>query len=1159
MLHFRPVACSPCFLLLLFGAPLQSQETRGQIAGRVVDPDGAVIVNAGVQAINTATNVRTIAQTNDHGDYILPFLIPGRYRVTIEMQGFRTFTETVTVAINDKLTLNAGLTVGSVSDSVDVVANAGVVDLSGGSAGHVVDSQAITELPMKDGNPAILAILAPGVMNEIPSGWSRPFDLTVNQSPGVSGVPKGSNEFTMDGAPNTARNFNAYVPPPGVVEEFKVQTATFDASYGFTPGATINMSLKSGTNNLHGQAYEFLQNPKLNANKFFANRSGLPRAEFRSNRFGINANGPVYIPRLFSGKDRTFWMYGYEGIHSSDPRGSLTQAVPTETQKNGDFSGLLALGSRYQIYDPATTTPAGNGRFSRLPLAGNVIPANRLNATARKIAGYWDPPNQTGTADGTGNWGTVGPEWDRYFNHIFRVDHNFSQKHRVFWRGNGSKRKQQHDARFNEGCGTYLLLYTRGLAFDDVYIFNPQFLVNTRYSYTRYSANQLPLQIGTDLLGVGFSKTFVDQIRPFGPLAVRLPRITVSGYGSLGVGPSNNDVTYFNEHNDTHDFAVNFTRVLHAHTIRFGTAYRVLRENMYNLGQSSGSFTFSTNWTRGPFHNSVAAPMGQSMASFLLGLPTAGIFPINDSYAEQSSATGLYVQDDWKISSRLTLSFGLRYELEQPITERYNRSTRGFDFVSPNPIQEAAAANYALKPIPEIPASAFRVSGGVTFAGANGLSRALWSPDKNNFMPRIGLAYALTPRTVLRGGYGVFFDQLGLTRQHVNQTGFSRNTDMTPTLDNGQTFTATITNPFPSGFDRPRGAQLGLATSLGGSVDFYQARLLTPYIQRWQVAIGRELPLKSSLQVAYFGSRGTKLLTSREWNPVPRQYQSTSAGRDQAAIDYLTAAVPNPFAPLLPRTSLAAQTVARSQMFRPYPEFISITSHINQGYSWYHSMQTVFQKRFTSDYVMSVVWTWGKYMEATSYLNETDPVPEKVISALDRTNRVVVTGLWKLPVGRGRKLAGSVNPVLDRIVGGWQIQGIYQMQSGVPFGFGNSILLGDITKVPLPKGQRSLDRWFNTSMFERDTTKQLARNIRAMSTRFSGVRTDGINQWDLSATKNTPLHEGTNLQFRAEFINAFNHVRFAGPNTNPANQNFGMITTEAGWPRTIQFGLKLLF
>jgi hypothetical protein len=381
-----------------------------------------------------------------------------------------------------------------------------------------------------------------------------------------------------------------------------------------------------------------------------------------------------------------------------------------------------------------------------------------------------------------------------------------------------------------------------------------------------------------------------------------------------------------------------------------------------------------------------------------------------------------------------------------------------------------------------------------------------------------------------------------------------------PTVDNGQTFIANIANPFPGGFDLATGSAFGLETFLGQGVSFYNPDLVSPYMQRWQLGVQRELIRNTVLEVAYVGNRGTNLRVGRQADRVPREYYSTSPVRDQVTIDFLAAQVPNPFYPLLPGTSLAGQTVSRSQLLRPFPHFTTIGYSDNQGYSWYHGMQTRFEKRFSSGYTFNVAWTWSKFMEATGYLNETDPMPERVISDQDRTHRAVVTALWELPFGPGRRFGAGARGLVGHLIGGWQAQGIYQFQSGPALGFGNAIFNGDLADIPLSSGERTIDRWFNVDAgFERNSGRQLASNLRTMPTRFSGIRGDGINNWDLSVIKAIRLSERVRLNFRTEFLNAWNHTQFLAPNTTPSSSGFGTVTSESQFPRTIQFALKLTF
>lgn len=1136
--------------------PLRGQEVRGTILGRVTDQTNAVIVGARVEAANTNTGVRTSATTNESGDFLLPFLIPGPYRLTVEMAGFKKYVRPgIEVRVNDRITINVTMELGPAAETVQVVAEVPLLDTSTASMGQVIGSKTILDLPLKDGTVVMMAALSPGVLLlSESSGYVRPFDTFNPSLLSVDGTRVRSNEFMVDGAPNMQRGEVAYSPPPGVVEEVKIQTATFDASYGFMAGAAVSMSLKSGTNALHGQTYYFHQDPGLNANTFFRNRIGLPRLDFHVHRYGGNISGPVYLPKLYDGRNRTFWMYGGEGMYSFDPTPFFIESVPTPAQRRGDFSQLLAIGPQYQIYDPYSIAAAPGGRFSRQPLPNNIIPASRINPVARRIVDLYDLPNQPGTIDGVNNYFKGKNALDLYNNHIVRIDHNVSDKQRLFSRVNITKMDRDQNERQSRAVGDNFVRFNRGFSFDHVYTVSPQFFVNTRYTLTRFIAGNTPFQKGWDLAGLGFSSSFISQVQQVDSRALRLPRMQPAGYSPLSIEVLNR------RHNNIHDVAANLTTIVRAHTLRYGIGFRAYRENTYNLDHSSGSFNFGADWTRGPLDTSPAAPMGQGMASFLFGLPSGGYFPIRDNYAEQATTWALYIQDDWKISRKLTLSVGLRSELISPLTERFNRTVRGFDAASASPIEQQARANYARNPIPELPANQFQARGGLTFAGANGLPRTLWRSNKTNFMPRIGFAYSLSPKTVFRGGYGIYYEPIGIIYTHVNQTGFSRDTDFVASLDNGQTYIASLTNPFPSGFARPLGAAGGLATNLGQGISFFNENLDHPYMQRWQFALQRELPANSVLEVSYVGNRGTRLRVGRQHNPIPRQYLSASPVRDQDRINFLNAAVPNPFYPLLPRTSLAGTTVARSQLLRPYPQFTSVVRDENQGYSWYHSMQVRFEKRFSRGLFSTLSYTWSKTMEAMGFLNETNPRPEEVISDQDRTHRLALTWIYELPFGRGQRWGGSAPPVLSTILSGWQVQGIYVAQSGPPLGFGNAIFVGNLKAVNLPDSKRAVERWFNVDAgFERNSLRQLGSNIRTFSSRFTGIRGDGQNNWDLSLVKNTQIRESIRFQLRVEAINALNHPQFSPPNTSPTSTAFGQVSTEWSWPRVLQLSAKIVF
>lgn len=596
-----------------------------------------------------------------------------------------------------------------------------------------------------------------------------------------------------------------------------------------------------------------------------------------------------------------------------------------------------------------------------------------------------------------------------------------------------------------------------------------------------------------------------------------------------------------------------------SHTLKYGGVVRVYRKTAYPFGQAVPRLDFGANYTRGPLDNSPASPLGQGLASFLLGVPTGGYLDRNASYAEQSRGYALYLQEEWKVARSFTLTVGLRYEYEGPLTERHNRSVSGFDMGARSPSEAAAKANYARSPIPEIAADRFAVPGGLMFAAAG--ARSLYSADSNNFMPRIGVVWAVRPKTVLRSGYGVFFGNLGVRRGDVIQSGFSQRTEIIPSLDNGVTFRVpNLGSPFVDGILSAPGSSQGLSTFLGRSVSFFNQKPLTPYMQRFQVSVQHEAPGRVLLDLAYVGNRGTHLEYGFDLGATPLNYLSRSPVRDQPAIDFLSANVANPFYPLLPGTGLAGTTVSRSQLLSPYPHFTGTTTTSNNGFSWYHSAQIKAERRFSRGFTFTAGYTLSKFMEATGLLNAADLYPERVISSQDFPHRFAVSGIWELPFGSGRSILGSARGALGHIVGGWQAQGVYTGQSGQALGFGNSIFNGDLRAIPIANSERTVDRWFNTDAgFEKNSARQLAFNLRGLNSRFNGVRGDGINQFNLSLIKNTRITEGKTFQFRAEAINAMNHVQFTNPNTSPTSRAFGTVSDEKSTGRAIQLGFKFLF
>ena len=786
-------------LCLLTTSSVWAQDTRGTITGRVTDPSGAVITGANVVVSNTATGTKATLNTNTDGIYRAGFLNPGIYEVEVSAPGFKkAVRNAIEVRVADRLEINIPMEIGASEQQVTVTSDVPLLNTESASLGTVIDSKRVASLPLSYGNPFLLIGLTAGVTFNGSVRLDRPFEPTHIVNFSMGGTRGNLNDITIDGAPTTATaNANevtaSYVPPTDIVQEFKVQTNTFDAQFGQTQGGVTNISIKSGTNAFHGSAGYSFQRPSFWANDFFLNKAGTPRPDFLFNRWGGSISGPVTIPKVYNGKNKTFFLFGYEGIHDSRPRHDDTSnTVPTPAMRQGDFSGMLTAptgGAQYTIYDPATRVAVAGGRFQQTAFPGNKIPVNRFDKVGAAILGYYPGSELTPTdAVGLQNYKDASTaEIAKYYNYTARVDQNLGQNQRFFVRYSTYIRNSTYNEYFkNEFVGDQFYFYSKAAAFDHVYTVSPTIVINSRYSYNRFirGGDQPAGAVGFDLSKLGFSQQYINQVPAD---QVRFPRINLTGYISNGHTNENRPV-------NNHTVASTITKSAGAHSIRGGFEYRVYQESdQFKSNQQTGQFTFGSTWTRGPLDNSAASPgsNGQSVAALLLGLPDSGSITRQSDYIEQSGSWGFFIQDDWKVSSRLTLNLGLRYEFETPLHERFNRSTLGFDPNYVQPISAAAQANYAnIYPnisggFPQLPPSAFALKGGMTFAGVNGNGSGLYQTPKNVFMPRLGIAYRLDNKTVLRTGMGMFAGFLGERRGDVLQQGFTQNTNMVLTNDNG--------------------------------------------------------------------------------------------------------------------------------------------------------------------------------------------------------------------------------------------------------------------------------------------------------------------------------------------------------------------------------------
>ena len=1167
--------CLALLCSLVSASAIYAQEFRGTITGRVTDGTGAAVSGAQVAVTNTATNTSTWATTDETGDYTVLFLTPARYDVAVEARGFKKLLRReVEVRVGDKLTLDLALEVGEVAETVDIVSETPLLESASASSGQVIDRRRIAELPLSDGNPFALSRLAPGITYTGDLKFSRPFDNLGTSSVVSNGAP-GGNEFTLDGSPNTESRGPrvAFVPPADAVQEFKVVTVSFDAQQGHTAGANIDVTLRNGTNDFHGTLYEFVRNDILSANDFFLNRAGQPRDALRYNRYGGTLGGPVVLPRISSGgrswhngRNRYFFFFAYESLKDAFPEPGLF-TVPTLAERRGDFSALLPLG--IQIYDPLSAVRVGD-RIRRTPFLNNIIPETRLSPLALALLQFYPLPNQPGDAQGRNNFISANPRIDTFNSEALRLDFTFNQRHTSFFR---YTRNNRREARGNwtgvvEGIrptGTFLFRNNNGATYDHIFTASPKTVFNFRAGFTHFDSPTLRQSEGAfNPAALGFSPRAASL---FAGLSY-LPRFETEAFSPLG------DALGTGYAHSIYSLQPTVTRIANDHQLRAGYDFRVYRENASGSGNAAGRYEFRTDFTRGPFDNSPSAAIGQDLAALLLGLPTGGLLERNTARSNQTLYQAFFFQDDWKITPRLTLNLGVRYEYEGATRERFNRNVRGFDETTPSPIEAAARAAYSANPIPEIAPQDFRVRGGLLFASA--ANSSFWEADGNNIQPRLGFAYRLDERTVLRGGWAVY--TVPFIMDGVSQAGFSQSINLVPTLDNGQTFRANLFDPFPEGLPAAPGANLGLATFIGRDLDFVPVSRSNGQSQRWQLSMEREIPGQWLFELAYIGNYAYDLTTETDFlNAIPRSFLSLGSVRDQATIDFLTASVPNPFQGLAPGTNLDSESVQRQQLLRPFPQFGNIRTRRNDGSSIYHAAQLRVEKRFTQGYTLLANYTWSKLLERVSFLNPTDAEYEKRISINDAPHRIVVSGIWELPFGKNRRWGSGWSRFTEAVFGGWQVQGIWQAQSGRPLELGNLYFNGDLSQLRTRIGGDHVDAAFDTSGFyftdaavrtngHLDPAKQrndprirLAFNLRTFPSRLAGLRSQPLNLWDISLIKNFLFSESTRLQLRGEFLNAFNHPQFNNPNLDPTSSNFGRITSQANLPRNIQLGIKLIF
>jgi len=1165
----------------MFSMSLSAQEFRGTFSGLISDPTGAPLPGAKVTVTEIRTGVKNQTVADSAGEYTAPFLLPGDYSIAAEAPSFKQYIrQNIHLGAGDHTVIDIKLEVGDATQSVSVSAEAPLLTSENASVGQAITTKEVEELPLNGRTPMVLASLSLGVIATGQPGLIHPFDAGGAAGWSIGGGYAQTSEILVDGSPNATWDGRlAYSVPQDAVQEVRIKAFDTDAAFGHTGGGTINQVMKGGTNTLHGSLYEFTQPDTLVANNFFNNAKGVARPVTHFNQYGASVGGPVLIPKVFDGRNKLFWFFAWETLKDSQPNANFV-TVPTDAEKTGDLSLFLSA-DKTIIYNPTTGVLNGS-TITRSPFPNNVIPTSMLNPIALAYLKFYPEPNVTPTrADGYQNYANNATTNDDYNNELGRLDYNMSEKNRIFFDIRRTGYSQIKNDYFNNIAeGSVLYRNNWGGSLDDVYVFNSSNVLNVRLNFTRLAEVHALPSTGFDPTSLGFPSYIAANSE-----YLQLPVINFSsnsGFQALGAtGASNLPSQSLQLFSD-------WVHIKGAHTFKFGVDARQYRLNTFTSGNSTGTYSFSGNsYVRASSSASSTVAAGQDFASFLLGLPYSATYDLNTFGSWFSYYTAGFVQDDWRVSHTLTVNVGARFDHDSPYHEKYGRTVDGFNDTTPSPLAAAAIAAYAKSPVAQLPVSQFNPVGGLTFP--TGGNTVAYNNTSHLISPRVGFAWSperLHNKTVIRGGFGMFVSPVTIstlaitgaysTSPITNQEGFSQSTAPSVTSNNYLTPGLSLSNPFPTGFTAPAGSSAGLNTFAGQTISFLSPNVSNPYALRWNMGVQQQLTKNMMLELVYVGNHGVHLpVAVTQINGLPRSLLSTLNTRD-AAENYLSNSVANPFSGLQTSENTATTTVA--QLLAKYPQFPLgyssgswsgsggiIEQNLNVGSSYFESMNARVSQRFSNNLYFTFNYIWSKLIEKDSWLNDTDAQPEKRISPSDHPQRFVVAASYQLPFGAHQKY-DLHSKWANTVAGGWHINSIYTFQVGAPITWvnGSSATPGDYVYLggPLTVDPRQVNGVaFNTAAFDTKTADAFNYHIRTFSTTFPNARADGINQLDASVLKrfDLPKYERSYFELRFEGFNIVNHPVFAAPNTTATNAAFGTITATANLVRTIQVAAKIVF
>lgn len=1160
--HRRPISLAS--LAFLCSVPAFSQGTQATLDGQVTDSAGAALPGAKVIVLNTQTGISTSTVTGEDGYYHVVALNPGQYSITVQQAAFTTSIRNgVQLAIADRAAIDFKLTPGNVNENVTVTASAAQLETETATQSTALGQEKLMALPTQGRNPISAIWSVPGVLVTTSNTRLRAFDTGGSSGTSINGSPGGTNEILVDGMSALQNGSSAsYIPTQESTSEVRVQTTNYDAAYGWTLGGVVNMLTKSGTNQIHGAAWEFFQNTIFNANTYGNNFNGAPRSSSHVNTFGFNITGPII-------KDKLFVAYTFEDLRQSIPD-PYTVSVPTDLQKVGDFSQTYdASGKQITIYDPYSTRTV-NGVLTRTAVPGNNLKnlSRPMNPIALKVLSMLPSGNVKNVPiTGLNNLSNVpgSRKFTDYFpENTVRVDYVVNPKTSLFGRYSRNALAEARGFRYSTTTtlnaadtstnnpftrenhnGTLQLTRT----------VNATTVATVRVGLERFKTTSGAGQgLGTGPSALGFSSGYAAQA------ANAFPQFTWANYNGAGGSPPSGTTSY------NYTVGASVAKTVGNNNLTAGIDLRLLRNNIQSPGNSAGKFVFDQQFT-GSNPTAVNSTSGNALASFLMGTPQSGSIDVNSFPTRQTKMISLFFQDDVRVRKNLTLNVGLRWDYQGPLTDRFN----GLATFNPSAVNPLSVPSMNLY-------------GGLVFAGVNGQPRNVTNQRWGNLGPRFGATYQIDHNTVLRGGYGLLYGQV--VNDPGEAPGFSYTTNMV-SIDpaNAGVPYNTLTDPFPnSSVQSPSYASKGLGTYLGQSFSFASQNAKPATVQQFSFGVQHQFPKDFLLTVSYVGTRFGRLPVNRQLNSIP--LSALGYSQDPKVLQaYLIAPVANPFAGLLPGTALNNATVQRQQLLVAYPQFLmgsmTGTSGITEqfipiGTSSYNAGQFMLQKRMSYGLDFSVQYTMSKQLDQKLYSNPQDTQLQKVIAAWDIPRNMQISLLWKLPFGSGRQYGSHLFAPVRWGISGWDVGSLIRLQAGMPLDLTSSTNSVPIGNAAL--AHPTVARWFNTCTQTASGGTQNCLNgetpvwkirgtydLQTWKTRQPSVRLPGVHNVDISLSKNNQITERINAVFRADFINAFNSPQFFnGPTSDVNSGNFGKLLgagsgDQSNLPRFIQFSMKVEF